>query len=56
MLCIAPAIEHSMVVLLLCGGNLVVIVLNGCMWKYFVMDIVVEIFKAPEVVLLLVAR
>ena len=56
MLCIAPAIEHSMVVLLLCGGNLAVIVLNGCMWKYFVMDIVVEIFKAPEVVLLLVAR
>ena len=45
-----------MVVLLLCGGNLVVIVLNGCMWKYFVMDIVVEILKSPEVVLLLVAR
>jgi len=38
------------------GGNLVVIVLNGCMWIYFVMDIVVEILKAPEVVLLLVAR
>ena len=37
-------------------GTLAVIVLNGCMWKYFVMDIVVEILKSSEVVLLLVAR